>query len=82
MESLTSIPSQQSEATGESHVHAEIRTNDFQEAGKYAMRAADEEVQSCSKTIAAYLMDRVEEFRELSELRQKVRPATTPTSCR
>jgi hypothetical protein len=30
------------------------------------MRAADGEVQSCSKTIAAYLMERVEEFRGLS----------------
>lgn len=82
MESFTTTPSQHSAATGESHVHAEVRTNDFQEAGKHAMRAADEEVQSCSKKIAAYLMERVEEFRELSELRQKVRPATTPTSCR
>jgi hypothetical protein len=54
MESFSSTRSQHSEATGDIHVHAEVRTNDFQEAGKHAMRAADEEVQSRSKTIAAY----------------------------
>ena len=82
MESFNSTRSQDSEATSDIYVTAEGRTNDLQKLGEHAVRAADEEVQPCSRTIAAYLRERVEEFRELSELRQKVRPAMRPTSCR
>jgi hypothetical protein len=81
MESFNTMRTRHSEATGHIHVDAEVHMSDYQKLQKHPLRAADEVVQPCSRTITAYLMERVEEFKELSELRQKVCTALKPNFC-
>ena len=71
--------SHHSEVNSDDHVHAEAHASVDQQLGKDAFRTVREEMEPYSRTIAAYLMERVKEFKELSDLRQKVCPTIRPT---
>ena len=72
--------SNHSKVNSDNYIDAEAHASDDQQLGKHAVRTVREEMQPYSRTIAAYLMERVKEFKELSDLRQKVCPTIRPTS--
>ena len=68
---LTSAPTKEYESGSSVHLNDRMDTNGPAEVGKHGKCPVDRDLQRPSKAIVNYLMERVVEFRELSELRQK-----------